>query len=123
MTVTRNLFLTLGVTAMLLLAPRLSRAEPPEPLEPYCCVCTGCATGAATQCIPVAALGGMHADCPTRCATQNCNFLEVLDGVCAEHAAECMPSPAPAASRPVLFALGISLAGCGVYLVRRRLAR
>jgi len=120
MTTTRSLLLVLGITAVLLVTPRLSLAD--GGLEGYCCVCTGCSSGASRQCISVEAIGTEEAACMHRCtALASCQFLEVLDGQCGLHASECTPSPAPAASQPVLFAMGILLAGGGVYLVRRRM--
>lgn len=104
--------------ATLLLTPRLSVAIDGSPF--YCCVCTGCSTGASRQCITVEVPGFEETDCTNRCTANGCQFLEVLDAQCALHAAECTPSPAPATARPVLFALGALLAGAGVYLVRRR---
>jgi len=108
----------LGIAAALLLAPRLSVAF--DGVEPYCCVCTGCTTGTARQCISVLAEGTRESDCTNRCGAQSCQFLEVLDGSCNLHAAECSPAPAPAASRLVLFALAALLVGSGVHLARRR---
>ncbi len=114
---------TLLLGALLLLTVGEGQATADD-LEPYCCVCTGCSAGTALQCFPVSAPGGAaNTNCPKRCADQGCNFLEVLDGFCSENAATCMPSPAPAASHSVLLALGVLLAGCGVYLVRRRVTR
>jgi hypothetical protein len=110
--------------ATLLVTFQVSESEAP-PLESYCCVCDGCSTGASRQCISVETDGLADTNCPKICATppQNCQFFEVLEGQCAIHAAECIPSLAPAASQPVLFALGVLLAGGGVYLVRRRVVR
>lgn len=107
--------------ATLLVTPRLSVAQDNSPF--YCCVCTGCAAGASRQCIDREVVGFEETDCTTQCAGQSCQFLEVLEGQCALHAAECNPSPAPAASHSVLFALGVLLAGGGFYLVRRRVTR
>ena len=108
--------------ATLLVMPRLSVADG---LEGYCCVCNSCSAPPPVQCISVLANGSQAADCENRCTSpsQGCQFLEVLEGGCDIHAAECMPSPAPAASRPVLLVLAILLAGGGVYLVRRRVTR
>ena len=116
--IAKRLLFVVGAVAVLFIAPRLSHAQ----LEPYCCVCNGCSSGAAVQCISVGALGATHADCADRCAAlpQSCQLLEVLDGFCELHAGDCMPSPAPAASRSVMFALGVLLVGGGVYLVQRR---
>ncbi len=119
MTTTRSLLLILVVTATLLLIPRLSHAQ----LEPYCCVCNSCSAGVALQCFSVGATGTKEADCTGICTRAGCEFLEVLDGVCEEHAADCHPSPAPAASHSVLLALGVLLTGGGVYLARRRVLR
>lgn len=123
MTATRHLLFVVGALAILLLAPRLSVAIDDSPF--YCCVCTGCSTSPSRQCISVEVPGFEETDCTNRCAAlpQGCQFLEVLEGQCALHAAECTPSPAPAASRPVLFGLGVLLAGGGIYLVRRRVTR
>jgi hypothetical protein len=109
--------------AALLVTPRLSIAGDGSPF--YCCVCAGCSVGASRQCISVEVPGFEETECTNQCATlpQGCQFLEVLEGQCALHAAECTPSPAPAASRPVLFALGALLVGAGGYLVRRRVTR
>ena len=107
--------------ATLLVAPQLSVAQDGSPF--YCCVCTGCSTGASRQCITVEVPGFEETDCMNRCASQNCQFLEVLDAQCALHADQCTPSPAPAASHSVLFALGVVLAGCGAFLVRQRVPR
>ena len=123
MIATRHLLFVVGPLAILLLAPRLSVAIDGSPF--YCCVCTGCSAGAARQCISVEVPGFEETDCTNRCAAlpQGCQFLEVLEGQCALHAGECTASPAPAASRPVLFGLGVLLAGGGIYLVRRRVTR
>ena len=112
------LLLVLGVAAILLVTPRLSRAQP---VEPHCCVCGPCSSGPSRVCVSVAALGNEETHCAEQCGEGGCQFLEVLDGSCGLHAAECTPpSPAPAASRPVLFVLAALLAGGGIYLVRRR---
>ena len=116
-TATRHLLFVVGALAILLLAPRLSRAQP---VEPYCCVCGPCSSGVSRVCDSVSAFGGEAAACAGRCALKGCQFVEVLEGSCGLHADACTPSPAPAASRPVLFALGVLLAGGGIYLVRRR---
>jgi hypothetical protein len=117
----RRVIFLLG--ALLLLTVGQAHATPDD-LEPYCCVCTGCSAGTALQCFPVIAPGGAgNTNCPKRCADQGCNFLQVLEGSCSENAGTCMPSPAPAASHPVLVALGFLLTGCGVYLARRRVVR
>ena len=118
MTVTQRLLLLVGVLVSLSLTPRLSVAT--DGAEGYCCVCNGCAADASRQCISVVAPGFEATDCMNRCATQSCQFLEVLEGNCNFHADACTASPAPAASRPVLFALGALLVGGGVYLARRR---
>jgi hypothetical protein len=106
--------------AAVLVTPRLSVAIDDSPF--YCCVCAACSAGPLRQCIPVEVPGFEETDCKNRCAAlpQGCQFLEVLDGQCALHAADCTSSPAPAASRPVLFVLATLLAGGGIYLVRRR---
>lgn len=116
MTTMRSLLLILGVAITVLLVPRLSRAQ----LEQYCCVCNDCSADAALQCFSVGAKGTEEADCAGICTRAGCQFFEVLDGICSEHAADCQPSPAPAASHAVLLALGVLLTGCGVYLARRR---
>ncbi len=121
MTTVRSLLLPL-VTATLMLTPRLSTAQDGG-VEDYCCVCNSCSASAELQCFSVMAKGTREADCKGLCTNEGCRFLEVLDGVCEEHAADCHPSPAPAASRSVLFALGVVLTGAGIYLARRRVTR
>jgi hypothetical protein len=123
MTATRHLLFVAGALAILFVTPRLSVAIDDSPF--YCCVCTGCSAGASRQCISVEVIGFEETNCTNRCAAlpQGCQFLEVLAGQCALHAAECTASPAPAASRPVLLALGALLAAGGIYLVRRRVTR
>ena len=116
----RYLLVLLGFAVSLLLLPGTSDADD---LPGYCCVCTACAASTSRQCISVEAPGFEETDCASRCATENCQFLEVLDGSCNFHAADCAPFPAPATSRPVLFVLGILVAGGGIYLTRRRVTR
>ena len=106
--------------ATLLVTPRLLIAVDDSPF--YCCVCTGCATGASRQCID-REVPGSTTDCANQCAGESCQLLEVLEGQCTLHAGDCTPSPAPAASRPVLFVLATLLVGGGMYLVRRRVTR
>lgn len=105
----------------LLLMPRLSVAQ--DGLEGYCCVCGPCSSGVSRVCDSVLANGSQAANCAGRCALKGCQFVEVLDGSCGLHADACTPSPAPAASGPVLFALGVLLASGGIYLIRRRVVR
>jgi len=116
MTTMRSL-LFLAVAITVLHVPRLSQAQ----LEQYCCVCGPCPVLAQSRvCETVVEIGSEAAACAGRCELKGCQFVEVLDGSCDLHAGECTPSPAPAASHRLLFALGVLLAGCGVYLARRR---
>ncbi len=108
------------IAVVTLVAPRPSKSTPMD-LEPYCCVCGPCSSGLSRACDTVSAIGGEAAACAGRCELKGCQFVEVLDGSCGLHAGACTPSPAPAASHRVLFALGVLLAGSGVYLLRRRM--
>src|ERR1035437_3971252 len=76
----RLVLVLLGIAVSLLLLAGTSRADG---VEGYCCVCTGCSAGKSQQCISVLAPGFQTADCANRCSTQNCQFLEVLEGSCS----------------------------------------
>jgi hypothetical protein len=91
-------------------------------LEPYCCLCTACTTGAPVQCAPVMAPGTFTADCAAVCSRIGCGSSRVIDGFCpAPDACAGLVAPAPALSWQALFGLALALAVDGVYRAQRRL--
>jgi hypothetical protein len=122
MTRVTGILVAVAIVTFQLLVPGLSVALEVG-LEDYCCVCGPCDSGAPRLCVSAVAKGSVDAACAERCNDAACRFVETLDGTCNANAGTCMPSPAPAASHSVLFAMGVLLAGGGISLVRRRVIR
>ena len=110
------------VTAAML---ALARQSPAQPVEPYCCVCSGCPPSAAIECFTIGLKGvSQQSDCQNACARRTCTGATLLEGTCNFNAAACDPAllrtPAPALTPPVFAGLALVLALAGCELARRR---
>ncbi len=112
--------LVMLVIAVTLLLARSGNAQPPPPVDAYCCLCADCA-GAGCVLVDVVektiGLSNVGEPCPGFCP-MDCHGSVLVDGACAEHTtAEC-----PVTERaPVLspWAAALCIAALGAYGLRR----